>query len=257
MSQNFTIFKNKLLIYKWLLGGVILFCCNACGTNKTLFQNKQGTTMLRFEVEAVQEPVIRQGDKITVSIYGHEELSVGSVNSSFSSNEATGRWLLVDKTGEVNLPKVGRIKLEGYNIKEANIVLEQLYAAHINDPIINVKILSHYVTVLGEVNAKGRYRIDNEKVTLIQLLGMAEGLTKYAKAEEVKIIRTENGKANEVNVDLTDFSTLQNQNFIIQPDDLIYIPPIKGKRFDEITEKALPIASILTSIAVLFSVFLQ
>lgn len=235
----------------------ILLLCTSCGINRTLFQNKQGTSMLRFEVEAMQTPVIRKGDKITVSIYGHEDLSIGSVNSSFSSNEATGRWLFVDKTGEVNLPKIGRVKLEGYNIKEANILLEQLYATHINDPIINVKVLSHYVTVLGEVNAKGRYRIDNEKITLIQLLGRAEGLTKYARAEAVKIMRTENGNVNQVNIDLTDFSTLQNQNFVLQPDDLIYIPPMGGKRFDEITEKALPIASILTSIAVLFSVFFQ
>ena len=180
------------------------------------------------------EPVIRRGDKITVSIWGHDELSVGSINSSFSANEATGRWLVVDETGEVNLPRVGRVNIASYNIKEANYLLESIYERNgIRAPVVNVRILSHYITLLGEVISPGRYQIDNETITLIELLGKAEGVTKYAKADEIRVIRkNKQGIVEEVRVDLTNINSLAQNNIILKPDDVIYIPPSKVKRFD-------------------------
>lgn len=64
------------------------------------------------------------GDKIMVSVWGYEELSVGLVNSFFSSNESSGCWLLFDCDGEVNFFKIGCLKLVGYNIKEVSYLLE-------------------------------------------------------------------------------------------------------------------------------------
>lgn len=231
----------------------------SCETYDPLFQHTDGQNINTFQNNASSEPIIRVGDKVTVSIWGHEDLSVGSVNSPFSSNEATGRWLIVDKTGEVNLPRIGRVKLDGYNLKEANYFLENLYERNgIKDPIVNVRILSHFVTLIGEVNIPGRYQIDNETITLIELIGEAEGVTKYAKADEVHIVRTaQNGEVQEVIVDLTDFSSIMENNYVLTPDDIIYIPPSKMKRVDNTLEKLTPLAGILTSIGVLYSVFFQ
>ncbi|MFK7946814.1 MAG: polysaccharide biosynthesis/export family protein [Saprospiraceae bacterium] len=231
----------------------------SCETYDPLFQHKIGQNVDTFQNNASVEPIIRVGDKVTVSIWGHEDLSVGSINSPFSSNEATGRWLIVDKTGEVNLPRIGRVKLDGYNLKEANYFLENLYERNgIKDPIVNVRILSHFVTLIGEISIPGRYQIDNETITLIELLGKAEGLTKYAKADEVHIVRkTVNGEMQEVIVDLTNFASLSENNYVLTPDDIIYIPPSKMKKVDNTLEKLTPVAGILTSVAVIFSVFFQ
>lgn len=231
----------------------------SCETYDPLFQHTSGQSVNTFNNDASTEPIIRVGDKVTISIWGHEDLSVGSINSPFSSNEATGRWLIVDKTGEVNLPRIGRVKLDGYNLKEANYFLENLYERNgIKSPIVNVRILSHFVTLIGEVNTPGRYQIDNETITLIELLGKAEGVTKYAKADEVHIVRkTSTGDIQEVIVDLTSFSSITDNNYVLTPDDIIYIPPSKMKKVDNALEKLTPVAGILTSVAVIFSVFFQ
>lgn len=243
--------------YCFLLLSILILV--GCETYDPLFQHRTGQNVGSFENNASSEPIIRIGDKITVSIWGHENLSIGSVNSPFSSNEETGRWLLVDKTGEVNLPRIGRVNLNGYNLKEANYFLEKLYERNgIKDPIVNVRVLSHFVTLIGEVNIPGRYQIDNETITLIELLGKAEGTTKYAKADEVHIIRKmTTGEVREVIIDLTDFSSLADNNYVLTPNDIIYIPPSKMKKIDTTLEKLTPIAGVLTSIAVIFSVFFQ
>ncbi len=240
----------------YLILGIVITSLNSCVTGDVLFQHPEGQIPPSFTPKPFEELIIEAGDKITISVWGFEDLSIGSVNSSFSSGDATGKWLIVDKIGEVNLPRIGRIKISGYNLKEANYVLEKLYEqSGIKDPIINIRILNHYITVLGEVKEPGKYRIDNETIDLIQMIGQAKGLTKYAKTKEVKLIRKVGNENKEVMIDLSDAASLNTQNYQLKPDDIIYIPPKKSKRFDEITQQATPIAGILTSIAVLFSVF--
>lgn len=249
--------STKLLFL--LVGSILaLTTFNGCVTSDVLFQHPEGQAIPVFEPKPFEELVIQSGDKITISVWGFEDLSIGSVNSSFSSGDATGKWLIVDKLGEINLPRIGRIKITGYNLKEANYVLEKMYEqSGIKDPIINIRILNHYITVLGEVNAPGKYKIDNENIDLIQLLGDAKGLTKYAKTAEVKLIRKVGTQNKEVIINLSDAAMLNGQNYQLKSNDIIYIPPKKSKRFDEMAQQATPIAGILTSIAVLFSVFLK
>lgn len=253
---------NKMFIKQYIKNSLILllsFLLFSCETYDPLFQNNLNQNSTSFNSNTDIEPIIRKGDKITVSVWGHEELGIGSVNSSFSSNEATGRWLVIDKTGEVNLPRIGRVKIDGYTLKEVNYYLENIYKRNgIKDPIVNVRVLSHYITLLGEVKSPGRYQIDNETITLIELLGKAEGVTKYAKSDEVRVMRKmENGDIQEVSVDLTSFESIAKNNYVLKPDDVVYIPPSKMKRFDNTLEKITPIAGILTSVAVIFSVFFK
>jgi polysaccharide export outer membrane protein len=243
--------------YNFLL--FLSVCFFSCETYDPLFRHNVIQGINGFENNASIEPIIRKGDKITVSIWGHDELSIGSLNSAFSANEATGRWVIVDETGEVNLPRVGRVKIDGHNIKEVNYFLENIYQKNgIKDPVVNVRILSHYITLLGEVVSPGRYQIDNETITLIELIGKAEGITKYAKADEVRIMRKNTqGVIEEVKIDLTNINSLVQDNYVLKPDDVIYIPPSKMKNFNTTLEKLTPIAGVLTSAAVIFSVFFK
>jgi polysaccharide export outer membrane protein len=120
-----------------LISFLVSLCLASCSTPDPLFRS--GELMLPNDRILSQffypkDPVLSPGDKITISIWGHDDLSIGSVNTTFSSNEATGRWLTLDNDGEANLPKLGRIKLSGLNLKEVNYLLEQRYSDYLNKP---------------------------------------------------------------------------------------------------------------------------
>ena len=53
------------------------------------------------------EHKIRPDDKLTISIWNHDDLSVGSTFSIYNSNEVYGKWILVDKTGTAMIPPFG------------------------------------------------------------------------------------------------------------------------------------------------------
>ena len=212
-------------------------------------------TMQEFVLMNPAEPTLSPGDKISVSIWGHEDLSIGSINSPYMTDEETGRWVILDKEGEVNLPKIGRVNLAGYNVKEAGYFLEELYARHVHNPVVNVRVLNHFVTILGEVNKPGKYKIDNEEVSLIEILGEAEGYTRYAKMDEVQLIRNVNGKSVKFPIDFTGMGSLHTTNAILNPDDIVYVPAIKRKGGDEALSRAIPIASIATGVALIIAAF--
>ncbi len=217
--------------------------------------NQELNDSLVFQILKPIEPVLKMGDKITMSIWNHNDLSIGSVNSVYTSNEGTGKWLLLDDEGKINLPKIGRVKLGGLTVKEANYFLEQQYGVILKDPIINIRVLNHFVTVLGEVNNPGRYSLDNETVSLIEILGEAKGLTAYSKNESVELIRILNGQSIKLSVDFSDLVSLPDKNIILQPDDIIHVGATKAKSNDRNLGKVSLITSIVTGVAVIISVF--
>ncbi len=243
---------------KVIVSAILMICVlSSCSTTAHLFENTTSSDKGTSFFDSTTDPKLKAGDKLTISIWGHDDLSIGSVNTVFNSNESTGKWVVIDKEGEVNLPKLGRIKLADYSVKEVNYLLEQAYEKHIQNPIINVKVLNHYVTVLGEVNNPGKYTLENSAMELVELLAEAGGMTKYAKNTAVDIIRTKDTLSQKLTVDLTDFSKFKESNIALFPDDVVYIPPTKEKNRDEGLSKAVPVVSILTGVAVLVSVFIK
>ena len=239
---------------------LLTFLLSSCQTSKPIFStvvNPVVNDSLALQFNKIVEPVLKTGDKITMSIWNHNDLSIGSVNSVYTSNASTGKWLQLDDEGKVNLPKIGRTKISGLTVKESNYFLEQAYSGILKDPIINIRVLNHFVTVLGEVNNPGRYSLDNETISLVEILGEAKGLTGYSKNEAVELVRIINGQSVKWSVDLTDLSALPSKNIILQPDDIIHVGATKAKANDRNLGKASLITSIVTGLAVIFSVFLK
>lgn len=246
----------RLSVYFFVLATLLA----SCSPPQQLFQSPGPVTdnrnILKQYFQA-KEAIIKPGDKLSISIWGHEELSVGSVNSVYNSDEVTGKWLIVDNDGEVNFPQVGRVKVAGYDLKEVNYLMEEKYRALLKEPIINVRVVNQYVTVLGEVNKPGRYPLDNEQMTLVEIIGAAAGLTAYAKGHEVKLIRQVQNKPVELIVDLTDLVTFNDYNVQLQSDDVVYIGPNEKKGADERLRRGAVVGGILGAIALAASVILK
>jgi polysaccharide export outer membrane protein len=194
-----------------------------------------------------RNPTLKPDDKITISVWEHEELSVGSVHTIYNVSEEVGKWLLIDANGEVQLPMIGKIKLGGLTVSEAVDNLRKEYGKTIQKPIVNIKVLNNQITILGEVQKPGLYIFSTDNIKLTDVVGRASGFTDYAKTRSIKIIRSKES----FTIDLTNIAF--NETKVI-PGDVIYIPPAGSKKFDRLTSKLIPIASLLTAIALVYSV---
>lgn len=204
------------------------------------------------EVLLVPEAIhyLKPDDKISVSIWGHDDLSVGSIFGIYSSNEVYGKWVLINQNGEAVLPKLGSVCLYGLTTEGAASILRELYGEFIVKPIIVVKVLNREVTILGEVGTPGNYLLEKESNSLIEIIGRAGGMNFYSNKKEVKLIRNN----VEYYFDLTKMEDFSLNNINLQSGDVLYIPSRKGKMIDKKAPTLIPFTSVITTIGLMISI---
>ncbi len=195
------------------------------------------------------EHTIKPDDKISLSIWNHNDISVGSSFSIYNSNEAFGKWLLVQQDSTVAFPQLGTFKIGGMTCDSAAKVLSTYFGKTLKNPIIVVKVMNKKVTVLGEVNQPGVYVLEKEQTRVAEVLGEAQGLTFYAKKSNIQLIRNN----QTYTLDFTDKNAL-NYNVILHSGDIINVLSKNEQRIDKKAPTIIPFASLMSSLAILYSV---
>lgn len=137
----------------------------------------------RGDLTAADRPsLIGPLDTIQVDVFSVPELS---------------REMQVDASGRISMPLAGTIDARGKTADElARSIEAALRGRYVRNPevIINIKSsVSQVVTVDGQVVEPGLYPVTNQ-MTLMRAIASAKGMTEFARAEEVVILRTVNGR---------------------------------------------------------------
>lgn len=103
------------------------------------------------------------------------------------------RDVQVDGSGRIAMPLVGTLDAGGKTAQELSLTIaEALRRAHVRNPDVTVNIkesVSQVVTVDGQVNGPGLYPVTNQ-MTLMRAIASAKGLSDFAKADDVVVLRT-------------------------------------------------------------------
>ncbi len=163
----------------------------------------------------------------------------GTSRNSYSSTTSTVNhssgiaYFLVDKDGCIDFPIFGRISTKGLTCNQLADLLCKRFVSEdfIRDAVVNVKIMSFKVTVLGDVKSPGTQTFTGERLTLMEALGRAGDLNSSAKREKVLVLREENGKRVTYSVDLRDTRSVFNSPaYYLQQNDVVYVQPNKSVR---------------------------
>ena len=98
----------------------------------------------------------------------------------------------VDESGFITHPLVGRVKLGGRTVSEAEAIIQQmLNGDYILNPNVTIFVIEHSrFSVLGEVRKPGNYEILG-RLSLMEGLSIAGGFTPVANQKKIKILRHE------------------------------------------------------------------
>jgi len=227
---------------------------SSCSVQNVFVENRyyqiDSTFFLKPEL---YEHVIRPGDKITISVWNHDDLSIGSIYTIYNSNEVFGKWVTVGIDSTIPVPKLGRVHLAGLKISEAEKTLTQKFSNHIVDPAVTVKVLNKEITVLGKVRSPGQYILEKDQTTVMDALAMAEGTIYYADKKHVRLVR--NGKTYLIN--LTKLNTFHLTNLTIRAGDLLIVPSLKASVFDQKINVIIPFASAISALSIAASFLIK
>jgi polysaccharide export outer membrane protein len=220
----------------------------SCGYGRFLETEEKGNVEELFQ-DNNKEHILKMDDKITVSVWDHNNVSLGSIFSIYSANETFGRWVLIDSLGNATLPKLGDVNLGGLNCRQAAEVVTTKLKEELLDPIVVIKVLNREVTVFGEVKTKGNFLIDKEHTALYEILGKSGGFLQYANTERIQLIRNNRSYS----IDLSIKNARGDHSIYVKSGDIIFVPAKLGKNFDLSIKRVIPFASAITAIAVLIA----
>ena len=137
----------------------------------------------------------------------------------------------LDEEGCIEMPLTGKIELKNLTVDEAKARLQVELDKYVNQTTIIVKLSNFNLTVLGEVNRPGMYKVYQSQINLFEAISMAGNMTNFAKNSEVKIIRQTDTGSEVVTVDMGVADILSSPYYYLKPNDIIYIEPLKIKQW--------------------------
>ncbi len=191
---------------------------------------------IKFEYKVVPH------DRVSLIVYQHPEFSISTLG-----NGTSDRGILVNSKGDIRLPLVKSIHIAGLTQTEAQEKIESAFRRYIKSPDIYFEVLNKRAYVVGEVNRPGEVKLDNEQLSLIQVLAKAGDLTDSANRRAIMILKSGDDRVNSQIVDLTNFNSLKNANLMIKPNDIVYVLPNSMKPFNVGVNEVNPIFGLISN----------
>jgi len=194
------------------------------------FQSDSVELNTLYELNA---PKLQPGDILAISVTADDVRATVPFNqvSPYQGSAAiqtTSPFIptyAIDANGEIDFPKVGKIKLAGKTRTQAMDLLRQEVGRYIVDPGISMVVRNFRVTILGEVLRPGTFTIENDRLTILEALGLAGDMTIYGERKNVLLIREQDGKKQEFRLDLTKRETLNSPAYYLTQNDVVYVEP--------------------------------
>jgi len=112
---------------------------------------------------------------------------------------------------------------------------------------------------MGEVGHEGPISVPVEKLTILEAMGMAGGITPYGKKETVRVIRENNGIREIGIINVASKDVFDSPYYNLTQNDIVIVDPTKQKAKQ--TESAITTGkitfalSIITTAAFLYNIF--
>jgi polysaccharide biosynthesis/export protein len=243
---------------------IITFLLSGCVSRKktVLFQKLANDTVIYVQPRPSYH--IQNGDVLYIKVQSLDEKAAAFINGAVSQQVNTlinseqnlyYSGYEVKSNGMISLPYLDSIQVEGMTTDEIASVLTDSLTPFIKDALITVKLAGFRVCVMGEVMNPGTFLFYQSHVSIFDVLALARP-TEYYNATNVVITRQLTDKnIRIVRIDLTSSSILSSSYYYIQPNDQIYIEPLKVKKYGFSTFPYAILLSTISTIMLIYSIF--
>ena len=230
---------NKSVLF--LLLGISLFFTSCIPVKDLVYlQDKNGIAadvsisevMLkpyRLQVNDVLSITIKADDPKLVAIFN--PTNKGETDNAGSSLYFSG--YTIDDHGNIRIPVLGEINAIGFTVDELRMkiekqLLDEYFKKEANIFVI-VRLAGFKYTINGEVGSVGTKFLFQDHVNIMEAIANSGDITITGDRKAVTIIRQTPAGTEMHDIDLTDSKVMQSPYYNLQPNDYIYVKPLKQK----------------------------
>lgn len=184
----------------------------------------------RVQINDILNIRIKVLDQDNVSIFN--PIGEGNLNAS-ASERAYFDGFTVDTHGSIRIPELGMLTVLGYTTTEIEeLIKKRLLSEQFKETaniFITVKLSGLRYSAMGEVGSPGTQILFQERVNIFQAIANVGEIPITGDKHDVMIIRQYPQGQQIHHLDLTDVNVMQSPYYYIQPNDMIYVKPLKQK----------------------------
>lgn len=265
--------KIKNIVLFSVLGLALL---SSCVSNKKyiLFQNAKTSspsdtskssyqlnrTIYKLQVNDILYISLASTDENVIRAFSHSNIGQ-QLNQSGGviGNAMYITGYSINSNGEINLPVIGLIKVSGLSVDESKLLIEKELSKYFKIFHLDIKLTELSFSVVGEVLRPGRFSGLVNQVTLVEALASAGDLTSIANRKNISLIRQTAEGVKIYKLDMTNSDIINSPNFIIRPNDVIYVEPLKSRsigNFSNVQNSLQTITPILTTLVLALNTYI-
>jgi polysaccharide export outer membrane protein len=178
-----------------------------------LFASMLCTRTVLAEDDAETIYKVQPGDVLTISVWKEPDLL---------------QDVLIRPDGGMSFPLVGDTVAAGRSVEDIQQEVTTKLQKYIPEPVVTVSTKSlngNMVYVIGKVTQPGSI-VASRYLDIVQALSVAGGMTPYASANKIKVLRRQNGKLTAIPFKYGEIEKGENlqQNIVLQSGDVILVP---------------------------------
>lgn len=251
---------NKILLLSGLFIGILFYTSSCVNTKDAVYFNNIGNVSITPTTPDL-ETIIQKSDLLGIYVSSPNPEATQDFNIS-NMTVSTGSGIqavgyLVNQDGYIQFPFLGSIQAAGLTKKQLVEKISKTLTDKklLIDPLVSISFLNYRVTILGEVGRPSVISVANEKISLLEAIGLAGDLTIFAKRDNVLLIREENGVKLTRRINLNTEEIFTSPYYYLRSNDIIYVEPNKARVFNSgRSQQLLPIVfSAMSLITVIIS----
>jgi polysaccharide export outer membrane protein len=259
----------------WILASGLLLLSSCVSNKKFIYMQDKGNVKTDSTGLMAVTPYaykLQKGDILYVALTTDDE----KLNRLFVPSGANGGMMMqpaqgvsggmlyfigftIDVNGDIEFPYLGKISLHQKSVEDAKEVIQVELKKFFKVFFLQVKVAEFKFSVLGFVNRPGQYFFQQNKVTILEALSMAGDLQNLAKRFSLQLYRQYPDGVKIHSLDLTDRSIINSPYWYIQPNDVLYVEPLKVRTAGDVSSfqtTMTVITPLLTSLLLVLNTYI-
>lgn len=258
--------KSPLLVIVLIVTSLL----TSCIPHKDIvyLQNKNNATdSLQIMVEQQKPYRIQINDilSVRIKVLDQNDVSIfnptgeGNLNAS-AAERAYFDGFTVDVHGNIRIPELGHVNVLGFTTEEVEeLIKTQLLAEQFKETaniFVTVKLSGLRYTAAGEVGNPGSQVLFTERVNIYEAIANVGEIPLTGDKKDVMIVRQYPQGQQIHHLDLTDAAVMNSPYYYLQPNDMIYVKPLKQKTWGTGTTGKETLTTIISAVSLLTTTIL-
>ena len=262
----------KRLVLKSVLfvTAIVMLVMTSCVSQKKILylqkeQMNDSVASIEYQNKRSFDYKVQPGDNLYIRVSSMDKnfseffnssssVNIGSINAGSNASGNASIYLNgfnVSDEGTIDFPYAGKIYVKDLTIDEIQQKIQNIIGEYQKETIVYVKLGLFNLTILGEVARPGQYQVYQSDINLFQAIALAGNATDFGNKKNVKIIHQTTEGSQIVRVNMNDADILENPQYYLKPNDIVYVEPLGIKRYGF---TSIPYSTIFSAASLLITV---